>query len=402
MSRETMVFLGQCMNRPEIITDTLVRTSDFVSEFERRVFEAIKKIHAAGYQPTFDIVAKEIGCKISDTMDISNAGVITANWQWYETAIIEQSKKHQLKLIAEKILKYQYLKSDDIFNELAGIDQTRTKYPVLDTAETVDETIEVIKARRVSDDIIGVPSGLRDLDKILFGFQDRRLYYIGARPGVGKTMLLLNFLADCGVPAGFMSLESSYKELTIRLLARQSFIDSEAVALGHLSDDGMKRVEDAANFMKERMQYEIYDEPNMDLYTLIAKAWQMKRKNNIKILFIDYLQAINYEKGEKKCDQVQAVSKALKDLAREMEIPIVVAAQLRRDAEGARPKLNDFSDSTQVERDADVAIMMYRDEKDAKSPELKNRIYLLVEKNRDGKIGDIPVWMNPDTLWIHC
>ena len=169
---------------------------------------------------------------------------------------------------------------------------------------------------------------------------------------MGKTMLLLNFLAECKVPAGFMSVESSYKELTMRLIARQAKLDSELIMLGHLGHSGMAMVEDAGIRMKEDMDYEIYDESNMHLRTLINKAWQMKRTKGIQILFVDYLQAISYPEGGKKYEQVQDISKALKDLARDLDIPVVVSAQLRRDAESVRPKLSDFSDSTQVERDA--------------------------------------------------
>jgi replicative DNA helicase len=405
MSDETRRFLGQCMNKPDILLDTLVKADDFIDPIEKMMYETIQKIQASGHTPSFDVVAKEMHEPMSYVMEISDSAQIASNWKWYEKAVIEQSRKHRLRQIAEKVLNDEFLPSEDILREIGKVDETRSRYSVVDTVSTVDETLETIRERQArGDELIGITTGLRDLDRVLFGFQKRRLYYIGARPSMGKTMLLLNFLAECNVPAGFMSVESSHKELTMRMIARHASLDSELVMLGHLGHAGMARVEDAGIRMKAEMNYEIYDESNMHIRTLINKAWQMKRRLGIRILFVDYLQAISYPEGGKKYEQVQEISKMLKDLARDLDIPVVVSAQLRRDAEAVRPKLSDFSDSTQVERDADVAIMIHRNAEDLHSPieQIRERIYLLVEKNRDGKLADLPVYMNPNLLRIHC
>ncbi len=405
MSDETRKFLGQCMNKPEILLDTLVKSTDFVDPVERSIFDTILKVQASGHTPSFDIVAKELKIPLLVTMEMHDLGLLSGNWKWYEKTVIEQGRKHKLKLIAQRILDDEYLPTDEAIKEIGELDDSRSHYSVKTTEETVNNALATIRERQArGDELIGITSGLKDLDRVLYGFQKRRLYYVGGRPSMGKTMLLLNFLAECKVPAGFMSVESSYKELTMRLIARQAKLDSELIMLGHLGHSGMAMVEDAGIRMKEDMDYEIYDESNMHLRTLINKAWQMKRTKGIQILFVDYLQAISYPEGGKKYEQVQDISKALKDLARDLDIPVVVSAQLRRDAESVRPKLSDFSDSTQVERDADVAIMIHRDDAYARSPDddSRQRIFLLVEKNRDGKLADIPVYLDSRRMMLTC
>ena len=408
MSIETKTFIGQCLNNRNILADTLVVPQDFSLPEERTVFNAILKIHRAGHTPDVVSVASEAGILVSSLFDMQNYGQITANWRYFEEAVIEQSMQYQIKLAAERILKTPYMTAQDMIDEFSKVSEARSKYQITSNVEGMDEVLKIIKERKeLGGKLVGVTTGIDALDRIIYGFQKRRLYYIGARPSMGKTMLLLNFLAECNVPAGFISCESSRIELNMRMVAHESRIDSEAIALGYLKDGGLQRVETATDGCKRNMVYAIYDEPNIELGTLLDKAWYMKRTLGIQILFVDYLQAINLSGGGKKYEQVQEISSKLKQLANNLDIPVVVSAQLRRDAQDERPKLSDFSDSTQIERDADVAVFIHRD-KWTEKPDAKNKdtwvdreqMYLLVEKNRDGKQADVKVNFSPDIMRI--
>ena len=222
--------------------------------------------------------------------------------------------------------------------------------------------------------------------RMTLGFLERRLYYFGARPSQGKTALLLNFIANCNEKCGLLSSESAKEELGIRLLARESKIDSQRLLVGMMRTDEIARLDDSAAVLYDHCGVYVYDEPNMSIDTAVSIARRMKREYDIKILFVDYLQCLSPSRDGAKREyreQVAYASKQMKHLARTLNIPVVVAAQLRRDAEGNRPVLRDFSDSTQIERDADVAVMIHNTE--------ANESWLLIEKNRDGQTGDVPV-----------
>jgi len=316
MSVETKTFIGQCMNNRNILADTLVNPKDFYISEERAIFETILKIHRAGYTPDATSVASEMCCPVSSLFEIESFGYITANWRYFEESVIEQSRQYQIKLIAEKLVNTPYMTADDMIQEFSKVSESRSKYAIKSNVQSMTDALALVEERqRRGDKLIGITSGINSLDRIIYGFQKRRLYYIGARPSMGKTMLLLNFLADCGVPAGFISAESSAMELSMRMIARESRIDSENITLGHLAEGGLSRVRQATAQCNREMVYAIYDEPSIDIGTLLDKAWYMKRTLGIQILFIDYLQAITMSGSMKKYEQVQEISSKLKQLS---------------------------------------------------------------------------------------
>jgi replicative DNA helicase len=264
-------------------------------------------------------------------------------------------------------------------------------FEITSIQETVNSTLDLIETRiKNGQKCIGIPSGINGIDRLISGFQPRRLYYIGARPSQGKTALLLNCVRNCKEACGIISAESAKEELVMRLLASKSHIDSQRLVVGLVKEGEMKQLTEAASALYESNGIYIYDESNMSIDTVVMIARQMKRKFDIKILYVDYLQCLSPSKAMGKQEyreQVAYASKQLKQLARVLNIPVVVAAQLRRDAEGNRPMLSDFSDSTQIERDADVAIMIHNIYSNGNLEDT----WLLVEKNRDGRTGDIHV-----------
>ena len=204
--------------------------------------------------------------------------------------------------------------------------------------------------------------------------------------------MLLNLMDSCRVPCGMISAESGYQELTIRLLAMNSGLDTQKLAAGLLSSDQQDKLNKCARQLSER-QTVIYDEPNLSIDRLCMVARQMVTRYGVKILFIDYIQILaptSSMKGKPIREACIYASKQLKQLARTLNVPIVCAAQLNRSSDEGRPKLSQFSESAQIEQDADVALLIW-----GKS---ECETYLLVEKNRNGRTGDISVIFKKDQV----
>jgi len=178
-----------------------------------------------------------------------------------------------------------------------------------------------------------------------------------------------------------------------RLISIGGNVKLTRVSTGLLQDADFTKIIEVGSDYNSRNIY-FYDEPNMHVDTALVKAREMKRRFGIEILYIDYLQCFSGNPKLARHEQVAEASRSLKALARKLEIPVVVTAQLRRDAEGNRPKLSDFSDSTQIERDCDIAVMIFNDKK--KNKPLKT--YLLIEKNRDGECSDFEIIFNKENL----
>ena len=173
--------------------------------------------------------------------------------------------------------------------------------------------------------------------------------------------------------------------------------DAQGIARGTKGESAISRLEDSAINLSNKPPIVCYDEPMMSIDTAIRKARAMKKTFNIEILFVDYLQILTPSKTFIKRElreQVAYVSSSLKQLARSLDIPVVAAAQLRREAHGSRPQLSDFSDSTQIERDADVCLFIYHRITESKDPES----WLLISKNRNGSCRDVPVYFKPEHL----
>lgn len=391
-------FLGQCLWSPQIILEAKCCPSDFESDLHQRLFQVMLEITREGQIVDERMLSQRTGIPLQQILPIKTPDILTTNWAFYDLQIRQACQIRRWKKLANDIqnsvgetpqeLAAKMQKAiDDMNNQEDGFEIT----PIQDT---VNSSIELIEKRmKDGQKCIGIPSGLKGLDNAFSGFQPRRLYYIGARPSQGKTALLLNSVRNCNEACGIISAESAKEELVIRLMASKSEIDSQRLVVGLLKEGDMNRLTQAASELYSSKGIYIYDEPNMSIDTVVLMARQMKRRFDIKILFVDYLQILSPSRAGGKQEyreQVAYASKQMKQLARVLDIPVVVAAQLRRDAEGNRPQLSDFSDSTQIERDADVAIMIHNTYQDG---DLKDT-WLLVEKNRDGRTGDIPVVFN--------
>ena len=391
---DTKYFLGQLLLDNTILYKTKVNELDIEHKSDMDIFTTIKTIFKRGEIADITNVATE--CKDVDVYKLASltTSVITATWRQTEKRIKQQSARRKLLNLAMVIKETP--DNDEvvriILSEIEGLGNNE-EYKIHNMKDLVSDAIDKLEERyNAKGKLPGITTGLKNLDDYIMGFEPRKYYVFGARPSQGKTAILLNFVDNCKVDCGILSAESASKELLNRIFSINGRADTQRIATGKMHTSDFSKITDTAQEYSNRNIY-VYDEENMPLETAVIKAREMKRRFNIKILFVDYLQCMTGNAKLARHEQVAEMSKSMKALARRLDIPVVVAAQLRRDAEGKRPTISDFSDSTQIERDADVAVMIYNKEDGDLT---KN--YLLVEKNRDGRRGDIQVTFRPEVL----
>jgi replicative DNA helicase len=210
----------------------------------------------------------------------------------------------------------------------------------------------------------GIPTGYPELDSFTGGFQKSQLVILAARPSIGKTTFALNLAAHMAfsenIPVGFFSLEMPYLSVFERLIASETRIDFQKVRSGHLRRSEITDLAHAGDRINDAPFY-IDDSPDMKLLDLRAQARRMKAKEDIQIIFIDYLTLIHAEdKSIARHEQVAEISRSLKGLARELKIPVVALSQVSRDTEGKRPQLSNLRESGSLEQDADVVMFIHR------------------------------------------
>lgn len=248
----------------------------------------------------------------------------------------------------------------------------------------------------------GVPTGYKDLDDVLAGMQDSNLLILAARPGVGKTAFLLNVAQNVAVkqniPVGIFSLEMSQEELGDRLLVLQAGIDSWKLKTGKLEDEDFDRLQEAMGVLAEAPLY-IDDTPGISIMEMRTKARRLQMERGLQLLFVDYLQLMDPGKRlENRVQEVSLVSQSLKNLARELRIPVIAASQLNRSVEARgskKPQLSDLRESGSIEQDADVVMFLYRaDETKDMAPSDKLPTILSIDKHRNGALKEINFMFN--------
>lgn len=400
-----------------------LRPDNFYSIQNKKIFEAMLKLYNNGERG--DVVT--ITEQLRSDGELDNAGgpgyisaltdtvASSANVESYAQIVLEKSIRRDLIKVSNKIIAQSH--DETVASRAVLEDAQKMIFELTDTNQTssykeakeiVFSTIEMIeRLYNNKNAFTGIPSGFIDLDTMTSGFQDSELIIIGARPSMGKTAMALSMIQNIAIkekiPAALFSLEMSDKQIMQRLLAAQGRIPSQKIRTGLLTMQELQRMQDAAGVIYESPLY-IVDTPNMKLLDLRALARRMKIQCGIKILFIDYLTLITSENTlVPRHEQIAEISRSLKSLARELNIPVVALSQVRRDAEGQEPTLADLRESGSIEQDADVVIFIHRerqkkqDNDDGSNPKdiLGIPTKLIVAKQRNGPIGDVELVFLP-------
>jgi len=263
-------------------------------------------------------------------------------------------------------------------------------------AESFDRLDELHKK---AGGLRGVPTGFWDLDGKLAGMQDSNLLILASRPGQGKTSLALNIAAHVavgeGLPVGIFSLEMSKEELVDRLLVSQSEIDAWKLKTGRLDDEDFDRLQEAMGVLADAPLF-IDDTPAANILEMRTKARRLQVEHGLSFLIVDYLQLIISRNRENRVQEVSEISQNLKNLARELKIPVLACSQLSRAVEQRgikKPQLADLRESGAIEQDADVVMFIWRPD-----PDNLEQVKLDIQKHRNGPTGEIDLTFRPDRV----
>jgi replicative DNA helicase len=388
-----------------------VSTDDFYKPAHAHIFDAITTLYSQG-EPADPLTVGDVLGRanlldgvggLPTLIGLQNDTPTTANAARYARIVEEHALLRRLIGVAGEIAELGYSVPDDVSET---IDRAETL--VFDIAER--RTTDSLKPLRLlleegmdrladlysrGDSITGVPTGFVDLDERLSGLQKSALIIVGARPAMGKTAFALGIAAHAAmegrVPTLVFSLEMSHAELTQRLLVSEARVDASRIRNGKLAESDWSKISKAVGRLGEAPLY-IDDNPNLTVMELRAKARRMKsREGGLGLIIVDYLQLMSgRSSAENRQVEVSEISRGLKILARELEVPVVALSQLSRNLENRadkRPILADLRESGSLEQDADVVMFLYRDEVyDPESAE-RGTAEIIVSKHRNGPVG---------------
>jgi len=242
----------------------------------------------------------------------------------------------------------------------------------------------------------GLPTGFYELDSILAGLRKGEMIVLAARPSVGKTALAMNVAVQCAVeerlPVAFFSLEMRNSEVAKRMLASRAAIDMQEIGKGHLPEDGYGKLLKAAGEMAEAALY-IDDTASQTIFDIRAKCRRLKAQHGVELIVIDYIQLMQHRRAENRQVEVAEISRGIKALARELEVPVIAISQLNREVEHHErlPRLSDIRESGAIEQDADVVLLLHRDVQDP-----TDEATVIVAKHRNGKVGTVRLLFQGD------
>ena len=394
---------------------SFLRPDRFYSLQNQLIFDAMLKLYTKNIRVDSVSLANELTqmgkleqaggsayiASLTDTVPSS------ANIESYADIVLDRAARRDLISVSSEIRASSYdLQTesqsllDSAEQKIFALSERNETTTVYDAKQMMVKEIELIEARYKSkNQFTGIPTGFAKLDTYTSGFQNSELIIIGARPSIGKTALALSMIQNIAcekkIPCGFFSLEMPYESIGMRLLAQEARVPMQKIRSGMLKVDDVKKIQDAAGRWFEAPLYTV-DTPNMKLIDLRAVARRMVKNNKVEIIFIDYIGLISVDDNKKEqWEQVSEISKSLKALARELQIPIVALCQVARDAEGQEPNLAQLRGSGSIEQDADVVMFLHRDRiKDGDSIAAQDAKIILA-KQRNGATGDIEIMFLP-------
>lgn len=390
--------LGGLLLAPEAMheVEDLVTGDMFTRADHRTIFYAIGDMVAAG-KPVDVVTLGEAlesdGHNLTGyLLDLHGTTPSAANIRAYAQLVRDTWTRQQIRMVGHRIAAADgdaAVALDAAIADLMRLQHTSQKheYSLRDGMSMAYQAMK--EARELGGRIPGITTGLSKLDGIVGGWHDSDLVVIGARAAMGKTALLLNFAHACGVPHGIVSAEQPVDQVAARIMSLDSGIAATAMRSGRVDDEDMGTLHASVKRLIDRKAF-VYDRsaPTIGEVCRIARKWH--HQHGIKVLFVDYIQRIESDRGEKRYERVGDVVRQLKNLARDLQIPVVALAQVARNVEqrqDKRPHMGDLSDSSEIEKEADQVLMLYRDE--VYDPESPNRgtAEIIIDKNRHGPTG---------------
>lgn len=399
------------------VMDKLV-PEDFYIPSHQAIFSAIRDLFNANQAIDAITVAEELR-RIEQLERVGGVGGITrlldvvpsaANVEFYAGIVEEHSQRRELMKAGSTITDYAMRLDDEIHDVLDRSEQTvlgvagrkvgDSMQPIGPLFFSALEELELLEAQ--GSDVTGLTTGFSDLDKKLTGLHPANLIIIAARPAMGKSALTaniaMNVAVDHGRPVAIFSLEMSKEEVAQRMLCSKARIDSMKLKTGQIGEMAWPRLTDAAGRLYEAPVF-IDDSPVVTVTDIRAKSRRLKRKRGLDLIVIDYMQLMHGANRENRQQEIAEISRSLKNLARELEVPIIAVSQLNRNLESRedkRPRLGDLRESGSLEQDADVVMFIYRDEYYNEQSDDRGVAEVMVAKHRAGSTGVVKMTFMPE------
>ncbi|MCX6701710.1 MAG: replicative DNA helicase [Candidatus Zambryskibacteria bacterium] len=415
-----MALLGSIMLRPEALFDIteVVIADSFYSEKHCIIFETMIELFTK--RSPIDLLSVSIRLKEKGWLD--QVGGNTYLTELVNVVPSSSNIGHYAEVVQKKHMMRRLIEASDYISQI-GYEENKELEEMLDSAEKklfdVTQSHTTHKFIPLKDELTeawerlerlhtegqgmrGIPTGFSDLDFKLAGFQKSDLIILAARPSMGKTALALDIARQTAInhntSVGIFSLEMSSQQLVDRMLAAQSNVDAWKMRTGKLSrDDDFQAIRNGLDKLSKAPIY-IDDQPGNTILKMRSVARRLKSEKGLGLIVVDYLQLMvpSQTKNDNLVQQTTEISRSLKNLARELEVPVLALSQLSRAVEsrGGRPRLSDLRDSGSIEQDADVVMFIHREDKYKDTSEKTNIAEILIEKHRNGETGKIDLFFN--------
>jgi replicative DNA helicase len=407
--------LGAIFLEPSALTvaSEILIPEDFYRASHQKIFNAMLKLNDEGKVVDLVTVTEDLAAAklIEDTGGVSYLSELAssvptaANIEYYARIVEEKSLLRRLIRTATEIASDGYSREDEVEallseaeKNILAVAQRKNAgafHNIKDVLVRTYDNIEQMHQR--AGEITGLETGFIELDRMTAGFQRNDLIIVGARPSVGKTAFALNIAQNVAHKTGeniaIFSLEMGAEQLVMRLLCAEGNIDAQRLRTGSLTDDDWGKLTMAMGSLSNSGIF-IDDTPGVRISDIRSKCRRLKQEHGLGMILIDYLQLIlgSGRAGENRQQEVSEISRSLKQLARELQIPVIALSQLSRGVEqrqDKRPMMSDIRESGSIEQDADIVAFLYRDDYYDKESENKNIIEIIIAKQRNGPTGTV-------------
>jgi len=391
-----------------------IKDEDFYRDTHRKIFRAYLELFEQN-QPIDLVTVSEYLQNKGELEEIGGATYLASlveaiptasNIAYYAKIVKEKAILRKLIACASEIIEQCLSSTDDVEEildrseraifEVAGQRIQTPYFPLKDIIKDTFETLQSFSQK--GNYVTGVPTGFTDFDRLTSGLQPADLIIVAGRPSMGKTAFALNIAANAAIkhriPVAVFSLEMSKEQVAIRMLCAEAKVDTQKFRSGFLADHDWQLLTEAATLLSEAPVF-IDDTPAISILELRAKARRLKSEHNIGLVIVDYLQLMKGKgRAERREQEISEISRSLKALAKELNVPVVALSQLNRrveEREDKRPRLADLRESGAIEQDADLIVFLYRDEVYNRREDNPNRgiAEVIIGKHRNGPIGKV-------------
>ncbi|MBA4537638.1 replicative DNA helicase [Bacillus aquiflavi] len=396
-----------------VLASEVLIPEDFYRNSHQKIFHAMLKLSDEGKAVDLITVTEELAAAqllediggVSYLSELAGSVPTAANIEYYAQIVEEKALLRRLIRTATEIVQDGYAREDEVdellseaekrIMEVAQRKNAGSFHSIKDVLVRTYDNIELLHNRK--GEVTGIATGFTELDRMTAGFQRNDLIIVAARPSVGKTAFALNIAQNVATKTdenvAIFSLEMGAEQLVMRMLCAEGNINAQNLRTGSLTDEDWRKLTMAMGSLSNAGIF-IDDTPGIRISEIRSKCRRLKQEHGLGMILIDYLQLIqgSGRMKENRQQEVSEISRSLKALARELEIPVIALSQLSRGVEqrqDKRPMMSDIRESGSIEQDADIVAFLYRDDYYDKESENKNIIEIIIAKQRNGPVGTV-------------